>query len=524
MSRRDEVFRSGNKAKIWQKYCGFLHLSLSEYMEIQERLLLEQIELVASSPLGQELMGKDLPQSLSQFRSQLPLTTYSDYRPYLEERREDVLATKPHCWVHTSGRDGYFKWVPYTQRGYQRLIDFITAALILASATKEGEVCLGRGLRIMFDSPPRPYIDGQLALGLNEQIGHQAIPPLEIFAKMTPQERMKEEFNIVLGRGLDFVVASPQRLVALGESFTEQLDGMGLLKIAQYPVLSFRLARAMLRGEIKAGYILPCDLWPIKGIISTSAPSSPYHNQISYYWGDIPYSIYLAAEAGGIALPSWNNSGMIFTPYSGFLEFIPEEEWGKASPSTVPLSELEEGKHYEVVVTNFYAMPFLRYRLGDIIEVLRLSDEEMNIRLPHVAFESRADELIDIALLHLDERKIHQAIRSWGIKCEDWVLAQENLHGEPTLHLYIELKPGLGDHEVEQLILGQSKAVSCTYEARDSKLPPLVISFLSPGTFHRYYQLREKGDIDAACSKPIRMNPPPTMIQELLRLSRRAQT
>ena len=31
--------------EIWQQYCGFLDLSLSEYMAIQERLMLEQIAL-----------------------------------------------------------------------------------------------------------------------------------------------------------------------------------------------------------------------------------------------------------------------------------------------------------------------------------------------------------------------------------------------------------------------------------------------------------------------------------------------
>ena len=37
---------------VWQKYCGFLDLSMQQFKEIQEQLLMEQIKLVAASPLG----------------------------------------------------------------------------------------------------------------------------------------------------------------------------------------------------------------------------------------------------------------------------------------------------------------------------------------------------------------------------------------------------------------------------------------------------------------------------------------
>ena len=53
----DELFRSGKPEQIWQKYCGFLDLSLEEFMVIQENLLLEEIELVADSHLGKKILN-----------------------------------------------------------------------------------------------------------------------------------------------------------------------------------------------------------------------------------------------------------------------------------------------------------------------------------------------------------------------------------------------------------------------------------------------------------------------------------
>ena len=42
MISKDEIFKTGNQERTWQKYCGFFDLSLAEFMEIQEQLLMEQ--------------------------------------------------------------------------------------------------------------------------------------------------------------------------------------------------------------------------------------------------------------------------------------------------------------------------------------------------------------------------------------------------------------------------------------------------------------------------------------------------
>ena len=114
MIEKDELFEKGDTARIWQKYCGFFDLSIDEFMEIQEQLLMEQIELVYDSPLAKKFMSKK-PRDISEFRKLVPLTTYEDYADYLNNKNEDALAVKPDWWAHTSGRGGTFKWVPFTR-------------------------------------------------------------------------------------------------------------------------------------------------------------------------------------------------------------------------------------------------------------------------------------------------------------------------------------------------------------------------------------------------------------------------
>ena len=104
-----------------------------------------------------------------------------------------------------------------------------------------------------------------------------------------------------------------------------------------------------------------------------------------------------------IAMQGWNKKGMTFVPYSNFYEFIPEEEWLKSKddkgyqPSTVLLDAVEEGKTYEIVITNFHGGPFFRYRLGDLIKICSLKDEETGVNLPQMIFQSRTDDIINIA-------------------------------------------------------------------------------------------------------------------------------
>ena len=54
----EEKLRNYSAEEIWQEYCSFLDLSLEEYMTIQKRLLMEQIDLMAHCSLGQRFFRK----------------------------------------------------------------------------------------------------------------------------------------------------------------------------------------------------------------------------------------------------------------------------------------------------------------------------------------------------------------------------------------------------------------------------------------------------------------------------------
>lgn len=102
----EEKLKNKEYDQIWQEYCGFLDLSMDEYMTIQNRLLKEQIDLWCSSPLGQKILKGKMPRTIEEFRRMVPLTTYEDYADVLLMKRKEMLPEKPIIWIQTTWEGG----------------------------------------------------------------------------------------------------------------------------------------------------------------------------------------------------------------------------------------------------------------------------------------------------------------------------------------------------------------------------------------------------------------------------------
>ena len=95
MPKAIELLRQGRNEELWQMCCGFLGLNTAQFMDIQKRLLLEQIQLLNQCRLGKKIMRGAKPQTVEEFREQIPLTIYADYCPELMEKREAPLPAEP---------------------------------------------------------------------------------------------------------------------------------------------------------------------------------------------------------------------------------------------------------------------------------------------------------------------------------------------------------------------------------------------------------------------------------------------
>jgi hypothetical protein len=524
MIEKDELFETGDQERIWQKYCGFLDLSLQEFMEIQEQLLMEQIELVYDSPLAKKFMPKK-PKDMTEFRQLVPLTTYEDYADYLNQKNEDVLAIKPLFWTRSSGRGGSLKWIPYTERSAECAALYSITLMILACAPRKGEVAIKKGVRVLHNLPPRPYITGVMGELMPQVMDMRFIPPPDKYENVDFQTRTQAGFNIALRTGVDFLASLTPVLIKMGEHFAESSGQMRLNRQMLHPAIILRLVRAWMSAKREGRPVLPKDLWSLKGLSCYGTDTTIHKEELKYYWGKTPLETYASTETTIISTQAWNKRYMTFVPASCFAEFIPESEWLKSrdkkeyQPTTVLLNEVEVGQRYEIVVTCFYGMPFLRYRLGDIIRIVALEDEEAGIRLPQMMFESRVADLIDIAgFAQFDEKTIWKAIANTEIMYEDWSARKEYEKSTPILRLYIELKQDADVADIERLVQEQLININPDYRDLDSMLGmrSLRVTLIPRGSFQRYYQAKQAAGADLAHLKPPHMGASDSIIRQLL--------
>ena len=352
MPKAVELLRQGRDEELWQMCCGFITLSLEQFMAIQKRLLLEQIELLNRCPLGRKVMRGARPKTVAEFRRQVPLTAYADYCPELEAKREDILSVEPDLWVHTSGRSGEYscKWVPITP-AYAHEMSIIMYGIGMLSSCKEwgDSSSFPEHPRLAYTVAPRPYMSGAMASMLGQQTPTDYLPPLAEAEGMSFTDRVELGFKQALSQGLDYFFGLSLVLVAVGDKFRESSGKVDIRPLLSQPKALSRLIKGLAKSKLAGRAMLPKDLWPVKGIICSGLDSVVYRDKIKELWGKYPLDVYAGTEGSIIATQTWDYDSMTFIPNLNFLEFIPEKEYIKwqldhsYQPETVLLDEVKAG-------------------------------------------------------------------------------------------------------------------------------------------------------------------------------------
>jgi phenylacetate-coenzyme A ligase PaaK-like adenylate-forming protein len=267
--------------------------------------------------------------------------------------------------------------------------------------------------------------------------------------------------------------------------------------------------------------MLTKDLWSIKGIIGSGIDSSVYKNKIQDMWGKQSLDLYACTEGGAIAVQVWDYDDMTFIPNLNFLEFVPEEEQLKLEmdrtyiPRTLLLNEVKAGETYEIVITSFHVGAMIRYRVGDMVRINALRNEKLGIDTPQMAFERRADELMDFVFVRLTEKTIWEAIENTGIPYTDWIAIRKE--GESFLHICLEPADAChaSEKEIAESIYRQitalddndNKSLLIRNDFADFVDFKVGVTLLPRGTFDNYAAQRRAEGADLAHLKPPHMNP-----------------
>jgi hypothetical protein len=365
--------------------------------------------------------------SPARYRELVPLTTYDDYTPYIEQIRagqQSVLTADPvRMFELTSGSASASKLIPYTgtlknefQHGLAPWIfDLYTHEPDLQRGTAywsvtpltDGKQVTPAGIPIGFESDSA-YL-GPLGKWLVDSV--LAVPDtvkdladIDVFRYVT--------LLFLLRRGdLRLIsVWNPTFLSLLLDCLPQWWDR--LLNDIEHgtvtPPISSKTDRfhfapnpghaRTLKGTAPNDY---SQIWPRLRLIScwTDGPSAPFARQIQETFPQvILQGKGLLATEAFVSFPMLGAEGSVLSINSHFLEFIPT-----SGGEPCLAHQLEVGQEYCVVATT--GGGFYRYQLQDVVKVVGHWEQ-----IPCIRFTGKTDHISDWFGEKLDERFVMQTL------------------------------------------------------------------------------------------------------------------
>ncbi|HEY9648779.1 MAG TPA: GH3 auxin-responsive promoter family protein [Chroococcidiopsis sp.] len=487
---------------------------------VQEQFLRSLLRIQQNTVLGQEYGLADI-KTVDQFRQQVPILPYSHYEPYVErvaQGEANVLTADRVIYLNlTSGSTGKQKLVPVTRRSRRALsktqrvgmgfaIDAAAARgmginkmLLTSSAKLLGRTNSGipygpvsvSDLRMtswiyrqvftypfealqISDSLARHYLCLLFALG-NPSLGIiGANFPVLALRMCDYLEQYGEELLWDLEKGAiaDWLILEPELRAKLSQ------------QLSPNPKRAAQL-RQLLKSE---GRLNPYQCWPDVAFIITArgGTSSFYLERFPAYFGDTPVfgGVYASAEATFGAYHSFNNDSSILGLESGFFEFVPEDQWDSEHPHTLLASEVQAGRYYRILVTNYNG--FYRYDIGDVVEVVGFYEQA-----PLIVFRHRRGGLLSSTTEKTTEFHATQVMqrlqREFETPIENFCITLSDDAIPSSYLVNIELKPGHALTDPQRFLERFDhtlKSIHTSYEVkRRDQVPPPRLRILEPGSF-----------------------------------------
>lgn len=390
-------------------YKGFNHFT-TEAMPTQEKTLQKIMRKNADCELGKKYHFEDI-HSLREYQDKVPISTFEDYLPMIGRMLEGdngkiITSQKIHRYCSSSGSVGIPKLQPKTAR------DLWNMQCMGFAATP---ACANNWLKKNTNLKKLPTAMGPLVLSLNgvkmkngfmangaAQIPFYYIKPILKHITTTPMDILfpeDEEHTDTAYFQLRFALVNTE-VTYLGSLVITLLTNMFEYLEDNWQMICDDIEKGTIDPRVRAtdnlrknyGHMKPNparaaelrkifeggfdgpvpvgrQIWPklVWGYGMIGSTLAVYVEKLRRYVGDIPlHNMGYAASEGYMAMPvELNANDSVLLPRSLVYEFLPEDAPEGMRP--LLLDEVEVGKNYEIIITNFSGL--YRYRIMDIVKI-----------------------------------------------------------------------------------------------------------------------------------------------------------
>ncbi|NJY62919.1 GH3 auxin-responsive promoter family protein [Salinimicrobium sp. CDJ15-81-2] len=345
-----------------------LENSVNNPHETQQKVLTELLTTTRNTYYGRNFHFRDIS-NYRQFKEQVPLNSYEDLFPYIDlilKGEQNVLWPTPIKWfAKSSGTTG-------------------ATSKIIPVSTEGLEQCHYQGGRDMLALYIRNYPDAKLFSGKNLSIGGSQESKLSdkngyytgnISAIVMKNLPFWAQFGRTPGLEVTMMNNWEEKIRKISEITSQQK----ITSLAGSPMWMLLLLQYIIK-EHKINYIQ--DVWPdlevfFHGSVSF-APYRPLFEELDKN-SSLRYLEIFNATEGFFALQDQKDdpSLLLMLNYGIYYEFIPEKEFLLENPRIIPLSEVEVGKNYSMVISTNSGL--WRYKIGDTIKFTSVSPYRFTI-------------------------------------------------------------------------------------------------------------------------------------------------
>ncbi|MBR3091553.1 MAG: GH3 auxin-responsive promoter family protein [Bacteroidaceae bacterium] len=264
------------------------------------------------------------------------------------------------------------------------------------------------------------------------------------------------------------------------------------------------------------------EIWPnLEVFFHGGVAFSPYREQYKNIIKspDMHYMETYNASEGFFGIQTdLNDPAMtLMIDYGVFYEFVPLDELDKPNPSVVPLSGVEVGKNYAMVISTSCGL--WRYLIGDTVKFTQKDPYKFVItgRTKHFINAFGEELIVDNA-----DKGLEQACIATGAMVKDYTAAPIFMDANAKCrHQWIIefTKAPASIKDFAEILDRSLQAINSDYEAKRYKnitLQPLEIIQAEPGLFEEW--LKAKGKLGGQHKIP-RLSNSRTYIEELLALN-----
>ena len=422
--------------------------------------------------------------SIREFKKAVPIHEYGDLKPYIQRimsGEQNILWGTPVNWFAKSSgtTSDKSKFIPVSEESlqdchYKGAKDVVT---MYYNFNPDSDLLTGKAL----------VIGGSHTISQVNEDAHYG------------------DLSAVLLQNLPFWgnwIRTPELHIALLDEWEDKIEKLAestirenVTSISGVPTWTLVLIKRIL--EITGKNNLS-EVWPsLELYIHGGVSFTPYREQLNKLIGkQINYlDMYNASEGFFAAQAAPLDDGMLlFLDHGIFMEFMPVEEYGKPSPETIGLRDVEIGKNYALVINTNGGL--WRYLLGDTIQFTTLSPYRIKVsgRLKHYMNAFGEEVIVDNS-----DKAISIASEKTGAVVNDYTAApvyfSDNSNGAHEWLIEFDKEPDSLNHFVYELD-SALKNINSDYEAKRHKDIALRMPFvkaLPKGLFKEW--LRSKGKL-----------------------------